>query len=237
MVQIKNAAKLASPWTHWFLYGKTGSGKTTVAATFPSPFFVIPQNEGSILTLHGRDVDYVTVSNRKDMTEVLNMLMLKHQQMVNLLKAKKEGEAYAAFPYETIVIESLSHYTELVVQDISENNTKQMNQQGWGKLSNHIASMHSILRSMQCHVVYTSLAAVDDSGEGFPMLVGKQKTMLPSSCDVVAYCDVAEQGKKRGSVYTTYFKKRGPFYARSRIQGFPVEADNFEFGTIEKLLT
>ena len=67
-VEIKNTNTLdGNLWVRWFMYGATGSGKTTAAATFPAPLFIVPKNEMSVVTLAGRNVPYIEVTDRASM--------------------------------------------------------------------------------------------------------------------------------------------------------------------------
>lgn len=225
-IEIKNTQQINDPWTRWFLYGPTGSGKTTAAATFPDPLFVVPSNEKSIVSLLGRDVDYVEVSSRKDMGEVLAYLRDKYTAMV--------GGDESAFPWQTVVVESLSHYCELLVEDISRKGQNKMDQQAWGMLSSHLRNVHSTLSDMEIHVVYTSLEQVDDAGQGRPLMTGKNAVMVPSACDVIGFCEAIPAQK--APTYRVHFRQFGRYPARSRFAGIPAHVDNFSFDRVKQHL-
>lgn len=225
-VQIKNTQEINEPWTRWFLYGPTGSGKTTAAATFPDPLFIVPANEKSVVSLLGRDIDYVEVHSRKDMGEVLAFLRDKYAAMT-------AGDE-SAFPWQTIVIESLSHYCELLVEDISKKGQTKMDQQAWGLLSSHLRTVHSTLSDMDVHVVYTSLEQVDDAGVGRPLMTGKNAIMVPSACDVIGFCEAVPGGKR--PTYRVHFQQFGRYPARSRFSGLSAHIDDFHFDRVRDSL-
>lgn len=232
------------PWTAWFLFGATGSGKTTIAATFPDPLFLVPANENSFVTLldHKQEYSYLTlgkdastgepVKARQHMEQVLDWLDARYRRAC-------AGDAQA-FPWQTIVVESLTHYTDLVVEDLSDFGKKQMDQAKWGHLSGHLRMIHDRLRSLDVHIVYTALATVKevkghDASVGLPNLTGQMAEKLPSACDVIGYCE-ALRGPKGDSTYRVNFRRTGPFQARSRFPRLPAFLDNFTFDDAQQYL-
>jgi hypothetical protein len=234
---IKNAKNLTDPWTRWFLYGDTGSGKTHAAGTFPAPFFVVPPNEKSIVTLQGLDVDYVEAGNRAQMNQIVRWLRQQYDAAMKLYAAGKDAEAEEAFPYQTIVVESLSHYCELLIEDIGRQGQVKMDMQAWGMLSSHLRTLHSQLSDMDVHVVYTSLAKTDDAGNGQPLMTGKNALMMPSACDVIGYMECVPVQRNKPAVYRAHFRQFGRFPARSRFQGIPNSVDNFHFDKVASHLS
>jgi hypothetical protein len=235
-LEIHNAQQIQTPYTRWFLYGPTGSGKTTAAATFPNPFFILPKNENSILTVAGRDIDYVLVDSRASMEKVLAYLTSQYHKMMQLFDKGQDDAANVAFPYQSVVVENMSHYCELLVEDISRGGQNRMDQQGWGLLSGHLRNVHSALSDLDVHTVYTSLDTVDDNGVGRPMMTGKNAIIMPSSCDVIAHCETVNRGKDKPPAYRMHFVQAGRFPARSRFKSFPTHVDGFNFKDFESHL-
>lgn len=233
---IKNAVDITDPWTRWFLYGPTGAGKTHAAGTFPKPFFIVPPNEKSIVTLAGADIAYTEVSNRQEMHAALRWLREQYDQAMALYAAGEDDEAEELFPYQTIVVESLSHYCELLVEDIGKRGQAKMDQQSWGQLSSHLRTLHSQLSDMDVHVVYTSLAKTDEAGNGQPLMIGKNAIMMPSACDIIGYCESVPVQRGKAPVHRIHFRQFGRFPARSRFRGFPDMVENFSFDAVQDSL-
>lgn len=236
---IKNTKKLERPWIHAFLCGDTGSGKTTAAATFPNPLFLVPRCENSVDTLMGRSIDYDdSIASMQDMNDKISELIKRHERMKALLaKSKTEGdafekEAYEVFPWETIVCESMSHYSEMVVDDVSNCGQKMMDQRGWGIVSNHLRSIHLRLSQLDCHIVYTSLVKIDDAGVGMPLMPGKAAKIIPSACGIIAYCEVIPGRKDKAPTYRMHFRPTNRVGARSRYAGTPDFIDDFNFAAL-----
>jgi hypothetical protein len=273
-LEIQTSDQIQMPWTAWFLYGDTGSGKTRVAATFPAPLFLVPANENSHLTLAqllGQKLPYILVGKRADGTvvgvrahysEILTELEKRHEQMrreyTAATKARAAGDeekaqtheaaAAQAFPWQTIVPESLTHLGDLLVDDVGDFGRKKMDQQAWGVISTFLRTVHSRLRNMDVHVVYTSLAKqqLGENGSvisGGPNIIGSLAEKLPSACDVIAYLEEIpgsgrdKNGKLNPSTFRTYFRKYQKWQVRSRFGGFPDYVDNFQFAQVEAKLS
>lgn len=265
-LEIQTSDAIHQPKTAWFLYGAMGSGKTRAAASFPAPLFLIPANEGSELTLKqltdkkvpfvrmGKRADGTVVKVRQHIDEIMGDLEKRHAQMwaglaeADKLRAAgddaaadaKERQAAALFPWETIVVESLTHLGDLLVDDVGDMGKKKMDQQGWGVISTFLRTLHSRLRNLDAHIVYTSLAKVqmdDDGGvvAGGPNLIGSMAEKLPSACDTVVYMEeLPAQGKDGKPTYRAFFRRYKKWHARTRFGGLPDFVDNFNFGALSE---
>src|ERR1051325_4596977 len=129
-LSAKNALALTLPWTHWFFYGDTGSGKTRAASTFPRPIFLVPQNEGSIVTLQGLDIPYYEITDMG--SPLVNGTGGMNRALDEIEALYAEGPD--AFPFDSIVVESLSHYSDLVQEELTGGATRPMDQFKWGQL-------------------------------------------------------------------------------------------------------
>jgi len=239
-ISAKNAKDILAPWVHFFLYGDTGSGKTMAASTFPRTLFLVPQNENSITTLRGRDVPYYEII---DMSSPVNAGV---GGMIPVLEEieKAYDQGPDAFPFDTIVIESISHYADLCIEEMSKGNALQMDQQKWGRLGSHFRNLQTRLRKLDCHVVFTALAKAsiiadaEDGGArtpGSPLIQGQTALKLPSACDVIGYCEEYRPNAK-DMKYRVHFRKYQTFPARSRFSRMPAVVESFDFKKIEDFL-
>lgn len=260
-LEIQNTSEITMPWTAWFLYGSMGAGKTRAAATFPDPLFILPANENSHLTLaqlKEQNIPYITIGKRPDgtpvkarqhLSEVLTELDRRHGLMRQCYakamkepnpdaRAALEAEALKHFPWQTIVGDALTHLGDLLVDDVSNQGAKKMDQQGWGIVSNEYRTLHSRLRNMDVHVVYTALAKTQEAegggiAQGGPNLIGSMAEKLPSACDVVVYMEELAGDAKTGPTYRAYLRKYRWWQARTRFGGFPDYMDSFDFRKLE----
>lgn len=239
MIKITQAKTLKPEYAHWFLYGRMRSGKTRAAATFPRPFFIVPYHEGSQVSLMGRDnIDYVLVHGSigqeqavssapgvaYSMESILDELEARYERASKLWRKGDEAslaKGDETFPWETVVIESITHYTDLVQEELTSGNRYNMDQQKWGKLSAHLRNVHARLRSLPVHAVFIALSKeyFDEKGNltgGGPAFPGQMNYKLPSACDTVVFMEHREGPKGQKGRYTAHFRPHSKFDAGSR---------------------
>ncbi len=236
VLNIKNAEDITNPRVHVFLYGASGSGKTTAAAKFPEPLFLVPANEQSIVTLRGQDVSYIEIGGSRGKGKKVWEEM---DDILDELLAIQKSKGPDALPCQTIVVESLSHYIDMLIEDMTNGGDIEMNFKHWGLIGTHLRHVQDMLRQLDVHAVFTALAKVvtDSNGSasmGMPMLTGQSAEKLPSSCDIIAY---SEMRPGKPPIYTTHFQKHGVFQARTRFASMPASVQNFGWEHISPYLT
>lgn len=240
MFKTLNTKDLQEPFTRWFLYGDTGTGKTTAAATFPKPLFLCPIVENSVTTLSGRNVPYLLV---KDWSSPFNESTGVGGMNAILQRIENDyNKDKFAFPFLTIVTDGLTHLAELFKDELTEGAKVSMDVQKYDKLTTRFRNIHARLSNLEMHVVYCSLAQVDDNTKsGDAYLSKKVKEIIPSSCEVYAYMTAVDKGKdkngnprpKEHKMYTT---PHGQWKARTRYKRLPSIIHNFNFNDIKHLL-
>jgi len=98
---LLTTTKQNSKFINCLIYGKSGVGKTTLAATAPNPLII--DTEGGTLSLADQEIDMVSVRNMEELEDVLKKL-----------KGKRGDK------YETIIIDSGSELSEIVLLDLKE---------------------------------------------------------------------------------------------------------------------
>lgn len=133
----------------WVLYGKSNSGKTYVASTFPKPLLYLQiGDDGSNTIAHVEGISAISVSTVKGLKDIAK----------ELLKDKK---------YKTVVVDTFS----LLVNEWTDQNVisknKKMTQQLWGELKTEteevIKAMHKIAKR---HIVVLTCHESTDAIEG-----------------------------------------------------------------------
>lgn len=235
--RIQNAAEYKTAWLRVFLYGPMRSGKTEQASRFPRPFLISPPNENGFQTLRGRDVPYFVpgqIDPLMTKREMEGLLQRFHYDMMALNVAADGGAAWRAKWGDTIIWDSVTHYADAVINELTVERDKngnpildpitgamqhdQSDKQTWGHLRTHLMNVRDILFRLPAHVIITTLDAVttDDKGnvtwQG-PRIPGAAGDLLPSSCEAVGYADCVH-GK-----YVVHFQKVGKAEAGTRISG------------------
>lgn len=230
-ISFLNAKNITAPWIQIFVLGDPGSGKTQLASTFPRPVFLQPKNEQSMLTLQGLDIEYIEIDSMRG--PVVNGVggMLTAVRGLESMYLKDPS----AFPFDTIVIEQVGHYGDIIQRELT-NGTQQMDQQKWGLFLNHLLEIQAILRNMQVHIVWTSHTKVEKINDTTTIcganISGQAATKIPSSCDIIAYC---ESGSGVTPRFRTHFRRYNGFNARSRFP-LPSQITNCTFNAIAEYL-
>lgn len=174
-MEIINSESMPAKPIHTFVYGPLRTGKTTFAATYPNPIFLSAGNEGGDTTLRFCKVQIIKIATTQDMKEAVPYIAANHM---------KHG-------WQTIVVDSTTYYSDLVIQEITNNGTKPMQQRDWGMLDLHLQKwLLPSLRKIPLHVVWIANEESDKGADGQvigykPMLYGKTGTKLPGSCDLI----------------------------------------------------
>lgn len=201
-IQILNSQDMPAKPLHTFVYGPIGTGKTTFASTFPNPVFLSAGNEGGDTTLRFcAPNSIIPISSTADMKEAIGYI-------------KANGKAKHG--WRTIVLDSITYYSDLFIQETTQMGTKAMRTQDWGLLDLHLQKwLLPVLMSMPFHVVWIALEeqtkGADGQVVGFePMLYGKTKAKLPGSCDFMCRSFTRQVRDANSKLVTEYLLRTVP---------------------------
>lgn len=187
------------------LYGKSGTGKTTFACSFPKPFLF--DFDKGMLSQRGRDVEYETyagVSAYQDFE-------------VKLKELEKEC------PYETIILDSITTMQEYLMSKIlMMNRRSQPTLHEWMAMVTELKDIFMRLTKHSKHLVviaHERLMQDEITGEIMyvPVVVGKQlPSLLPMWFDEMYRCTVSrdKEGTPEYGILTASDVK---YTARSRL--------------------
>lgn len=155
----------ASQYVRMLLGGKVSSGKTSFAATAPSPLFFSDAIEGGFKTLDKMDKrlwwDPNVVPVAWDMEHYTDWL--KHLNiLVNLCKDGKPP-VVKGHPRKTLVVDSLSIFSETVLRCLKDANPNQDNRQRYGDLYDMIRIFVAKAHSLPMNIIW--LCHVDEKYE------------------------------------------------------------------------
>lgn len=143
-------------------YGKSGTGKTTFACSFPKPY--VFDFDNGMLSQRGRDVEYDTYSGDA-----------AYQKFnAKLMEFEKEC------PFDTLVLDSITTMQEYKMAMIMQaNNKKVPTQYEWMVLITDMKDLFNRITKLPCHVVviaHEQLVQDDITGEimYMPVVYGKK---------------------------------------------------------------
>lgn len=213
-------------------YGPSGTGKTVFAASFPLPLLLL-DFDGKASSA----ASYYSGQKRLEEIEVEKYLPIPgdaadrpfvryNTKLVELEKLAAGGK----FPYQTVVIDSLTLYTDQMLKEIVEQNpgikrqasptVKLTAMQDYMILNSHFKNMLIRILQLPCNVVVTAHIQVNKdeiTGEitREPLLPGKLPSILPMLFEEV-YRTYAADGK-----YLAQTQSNAQYQARSQIKGLP----------------
>lgn len=204
--------------------GPSGTGKTLFAGGFPNPFFI--DFDKGMLTLHGTNVDYKTITE-----------WTKVGPLVNELAEDKE--------HDTLVFDSATRMSRLLMLRIQELNKVQGKGQKhlaglgappsvpeYGIWFNNMVELLDDVMAIDKHIIFTAhldLIKDEDSGELigiFPLIPTKLRFQIGDYFDEVYRFYVDREGQKVIYRMTTV-QDRKHLYPKSRLKGvLPEIMDN-----------
>ena len=217
-MEIRNTKDLESnPKINMLLYGAPGSGKTTIAGTFPNPLYL--NIEAGVNTLIGKDIDFVDIESWEDVKEVYNKLL--------------SGE----LDYDSVIIDSITELMDRRKGEIQgDKNSLAINQ--WGILIEDIKGMLRRFRDLPHHVLFIFAEEEAKSDDGLvkrPSVSGKSlPTLACAFVDIVGYTKVY---KDKTIQFLTQFSPDQSVYAKSRFPNIKGDVENVTYDLLKELMS
>ena len=175
------------------VYGKSGSGKTMFAGTFPKPYVFDSDNGTLSLRNMGNDVEY----------DVYRDGDLARPTAINAIE-KKVAELQKGNGIETIVVDSLTTIADLAMNRVLFMNGRAKavpQQQDWLQQMNWIRNFVLTLLAMPKHVVVVAHEQVDKDEnlgnlQALPMVTGKLAGKIGLYFDEVYNAQCISKGKE-----------------------------------------
>lgn len=138
--RIKPIAEMAGP-TSCLFYGRSGTGKTTLAGTFPKPSLLLDVSEkgtDSISDIEG--IEVLKVECWEDFEAIYWYL--------------RSGK----HPYKTVIVDTVTQLQKLAINYILEQNGRDssgpMNQNLWGQVAKLMSAWLTNYRDLEMHTVF-----------------------------------------------------------------------------------
>lgn len=231
-LQISYTSEASSQKSTILLYGANGSGKTTFAATWPNPVFLVPwisRNEMKSLASSSFPVVYF-----KDLKE------LKAQ--VNALgKAVLDG----SLKCDTIIVDNLTAIQTALEEELkSASGKSKLEWEEWGRFASVFTSLLDSLHKLPPHVIWITHQKVvsvgQDSYSGEFTLTGKSKELIPGFADMILHSTVTDL-KAAGLKYRLYLKSHDIWPCRIRgskdvVGAFPAYLEDPNYDSLATLM-
>jgi len=163
------------------IYGKSGTGKTHLGSTAPSPIFASAE-EGLLGTSRESKISYATITSVKDLQDLFDFL--------------KKGE----HSFKTVVLDSISEINEIIKDKLEKDNNRPIQRADWMKVQKDIKAVFKSFKGLDMNVIIIAQEKIVSDGEEgtisqiLPSLNGKSSTDIAYSMDVVGYCYIDPDG-------------------------------------------
>ena len=188
----------------YIIYGKSGTGKTVVASTFPktkeAPMLYLDILEGGIGSVDNKDkelIDWVPIESFEEVDEVLEDVINGY----SLVDGKK-----IPVKYSTIVIDSLTQLEYLIKKYLKTNSGKtSMTLQLWGQAKDSQEDVYNLLKYLHMKTGARVVAIAhekelsDDNNPEFntiiPSLMTSSSVSLCAKASFVWYTKIEKEDK------------------------------------------
>lgn len=223
------------PFETYLAFGDTRTGKTTFAGTFPRPLFFSDATEQGWESLKGMDEQLFEPGIKPIVwgIEAMNDMAICIEKAKPLIASKR---------ILTIVVDSISFYTDLYLNHLFAMQTKPDTRAAYGSLGTHLRDLRVRLHGLGVNVVWLALAKhpEQDDPRGRPLIPGQQADKFCAGTNFVFYTRT-EQRKEGGKVVSKTYEIRtsefGSYIAGNRLGGRSIELPDPFVGTYAELLT
>lgn len=134
-------------WRSYVFYGRAGTGKTTLASTFPKPVLIVDcRDDGDDSVSDVKDLKVRDVTSIEELEETYRWL-------------RDNPKAY-----KTVVIDTITQVQQILIEEISGKSAKRSGKQPgdwgtmtkaqWGKVSSKLKSLITDFRDLPMNVVF-----------------------------------------------------------------------------------
>lgn len=227
---------LTIPGTHNFVANDMVVHNTTWAASFPRPVFFSDVSEGGWDSIANMDDNQLFEPGVKP-------LVWGIEEMGDMVTARtKVAPLIASGRIKTIVVDSLSFYSDLFLNFLVGLQTKKDMRSAYGDLGNHLRDLRVKTHQLGVNVVWLCLAQhpSDDVPIGRPMIPGQQGDKFMAGVHYIFHSRIDQQ--KQGQillppVYEMRTQKFQGYIAGNRLGGLAGNLPDPLVGNYETLIT
>lgn len=165
------------------LYGATRTGKTHFAATAPRPLFISDGSESGWTTIQNMDPTLWWEPTVKPLAWAIDKVEDMAGAYMKALPLVQSGKV------RTVVIDSLSFYSDLYLAYLYNLITSHDTRKIYGELGIHLRDLRVKWHQLPCNVIWLCLVkeADEENKMAGPLIPGQQATKFTAGCDNIMY--------------------------------------------------
>lgn len=207
------------PKNTFLIHGESRSGKTTWAATFPRPLFLSDASEG------GWD-SIINMPDEMLFEPGVRPIVWALDKMDDMATARQRAAPLIASGLiQTIVVDSISFYTDAQLNYILASQTKKDTRSAYGDLGTHLRDLRMQTHGLGTNVVWLALTLHPDADNpvGRPMIPGQQGDKFMAGVHFIFHTRMHQE--KRGQdllppEYHVRTKRYMGYIAGNRLGGY-----------------
>ena len=205
------------PINTFLTYGDTRTGKTTLAGSFPRPLFLSDVTEKGYEALRDENWnDEVTPRFEPDVKPIVWGI----ERESDLARAVEHAKPLvAAKRVLTIVVDSISFYTDMVLNAILARMDKPDMRRAYGELGAHLRNARIKVHGLGVNVVWLALAKHPETDDpvGRPLIPGQQADKFAAGVDYIWHTRTAQAGPNKPIEFEVHTRRYLNYVAGSRL--------------------
>jgi len=139
------------------IYGRSGTGKTTFASSFPKPLLLIDiRDRGTDSIANAKNTDYIDLQNVQQLEDIVEHLRL------------------AEHKYKSVVIDTVTQLQQMMIEELlaeKKKDTKEAGKWGsmtlkdWGTISSNMRFLLSRFKDLPIHTCFIAQEKVSSTDE------------------------------------------------------------------------
>ena len=190
------------------IFGPSGGGKTTLAATSPKPYFV-DSNDGLLVLDQRPEFEHVRGNKFRGMKTL--------DRVLEHFRGQRKPDWSKLF--QSCVWDHMDDIQSNILEELGLKGAERdgrrdpdlLEQRDWGKMANQLRRYIRAFKQVSVHKILICGEREDYEGRMRPALQGQLKEQLPYFCDEILYLDVLKNGSRR-----LYLDPTERFIAKSR---------------------
>lgn len=185
-----------SNYFNCILYGRSGAGKTTAAATAPPPILILDCDQG-LLALRGIPEEMAQKIGLCPAETYFEPIRGMADMLEQIQRVAKENAACPGW-WNTIVVDNLTELQRVLMTDLLASSERTIPTfQDWGVILLRMQKLVRLVRNLPCHSIFIAHEREDEHGIG-PALSGRIAEELPGYVDLLARLMLIEKEEDDG---------------------------------------